>query len=181
MGMAIAGRTCATASAAPRRSRWRRPRMDSPAACWQECHVDPSGGQPHGREEAGVTGERLALGTRYERRPRLGRGRGSGPGLRLSDGVLDVAEALLGVALDLPTLAADLLLLVPGHLAEPLLDLALSLAQRALDVLICHGILPSAVLSLVVRTPLRSRRAPAPVPRAFRRPMPASRPSQITS
>src|SRR5450759_4278777 len=84
---------------------------------------------------------------------RSGPGRGSGLVLRLSDGALDIAQALLGAALDLPTLAADLLLLAPGHLAEPFLDFAPGLAQRAFDVLIGHGNVPSAVLALVVRNP----------------------------
>src|SRR5450759_4432143 len=67
---------------------------------------------------------------------------GSGLGLGLSDGVLDVAQALLGVALDLPGLAVGLLLPVAGQLAHPFLDLALGLADGAFDVLIGHVGIP---------------------------------------
>src|SRR5664280_2542334 len=147
MGIAIAGEDSGDRLGRPPRIQVAAPSAGTPAT---QGHVDTSCQQPHGREEAGVTGERLALGSRYERRPRLGRGRGSGPVLRLSDGVLDVAEALLGVALDLPTLAADLLLFVPGHLAEPFLALAAGLVQRALDVLIAHGNVPSALRAHIV-------------------------------
>src|SRR5665811_355002 len=107
------------------------PQRGTPATLRKECHVDPLPGRATAdRQEAGVTGDRVALGSRYERRPRSGPGRGSGLVLRLSDGALDIAQALLGAALDLPTLAADLLLLAPGHLAEPFLDFAPGLAQR---------------------------------------------------
>src|ERR1035437_3688296 len=152
MGIASPGRLVPPPRPRPAGQEAARPCV--PAANGQECHVDPLPGRATAdREEAGVTGERLALGSRYERRPRSGPGRGSGLVLRLSDGALDIAQALLGAALDLPTLAADLLLLAPGHLAAPFLDFAPGLAQRAFDVLIGHGNVPSAVLPLVVRTP----------------------------
>src|SRR5450759_4882281 len=63
---------------------------------------------------------------------------GSGLVLGPSDGVLDVAQALLGAALDLLRLAPGLLLPVAGQLAAHFLDLALGLVDGAFGVLIGH-------------------------------------------
>src|SRR5450759_2392068 len=67
---------------------------------------------------------------------------GSGLVLGPSDGVLDVAQALLGAALDLLRLAPGLLLPVAGQLADPFLDLALGLVDGAFGVLIGHVGIP---------------------------------------
>src|ERR1035437_5526840 len=153
MGIAIAGRTCATASGAPRGSRWPPDHGCQPLTGRSATSTLFPGEQP-------LTGKRPvspANGSPWGRVTNADPGQvpveGQGLVLRLSDGALDIAQGLLGAALDLPTLAADLLLLAPGHLAEPFLDFAPGLAQRAFDVLIGHGNVPSAVLPLVVRTP----------------------------
>jgi hypothetical protein len=74
------------------------------------------------------------------------------PLVRLSDRVLDVAQALLGAALNPSRLAADVLLRVPGQLAERFLELAPSLAERALDVLhrTRHGMVFSEVAAYFI-------------------------------
>src|SRR5450756_2545140 len=181
MGIAIAGRTCATASAAPRGSRWPPDHGCQPLTGRSATSTLFPGEQPLTGKRPVSPANGSPWGRVTERQPPAGRGRGSGLVLRLSDGALDIAEALLGAALDLPTLAADLLLLAPGHLAEPFLDFAPGLAQRAFDVLIGHGNVPSAVLALVLRGLHGIEASLASVPRAFRRHSPVSRPGQTTS